>query len=182
VTGVGKSEHVARYAASILCSVGTMATFLDATETLHGSLGQVAPGDVVIALSNSGNTAELCAAARAVKEHGAELIAITGGLCSELAQMADLVLHAPVAKEGGRLGLAPRISVLGQVLVVAALSVALEAARGLTLEEYSRWHRAGAIGEAARRLAANGIELHGNRSSGSSNSQPRGTRRRLNAS
>ena len=139
-----------------MCSAGTMATFLDATETLHGSLGQVAPDDVVIALSNSGNTAELCAAARAVKEHGAELIAITGGRRSELAKMADLVLHAPVAREGGMLGLAPRISVLGQVLVVAALSVALEAARGLTLEEYSRWHRAGAIGEAARRLAANG--------------------------
>ena len=73
--------------------------------------------------------------------------------------MADLVLHAPVAKEGGMLGLAPRISVLGQVLVVAALSVALEAARGLTLEEYGRWHRAGAIGEAARRLAANHRQL-----------------------
>jgi sugar/nucleoside kinase (ribokinase family)/D-arabinose 5-phosphate isomerase GutQ len=181
VTGVGKSEHVARYAASILCSVGTMATFLDATETLHGSLGQVAPGDVVIALSNSGNTAELCAAARAVKEHGAELIAITGGLRSELARMADLVLHAPVAKEGGMLGLAPRISVLGQVLVVAALSVSLEAARGLTLEEYSRWHRAGAIGEAARRLAANGIEPHGAGPSGIGNSQTRGTRRPPNA-
>jgi sugar/nucleoside kinase (ribokinase family)/D-arabinose 5-phosphate isomerase GutQ len=181
VTGVGKSEHVARYAASILCSVGTMATFLDATETLHGSLGQVAPGDVVIALSNSGNTAELCAAARAVKEHGAELIAITGGLRSELAKMADLVLHAPVAKEGGMLGLAPRISVLGQVLIVAALSVALEAARGLTLEEYSRWHRAGAIGEAARRLAANGIKPDGAEPRGIDHSQPRVTRRRQNA-
>lgn len=68
--------------------------------------------------------------------------------------MAELVLHAPVGKEGGVLGLAPRISVLAQVFVVAALSVALEAARGLTLEEYGRWHRAGAIGEAARRLQA----------------------------
>ncbi|HUN58745.1 MAG TPA: hypothetical protein VMU41_11560, partial [Candidatus Binataceae bacterium] len=79
-----------------------------------------------------------------------------GGRRSALARMSDLVLHAPVAKEGGVLGLAPRISVLGQVAVVAALSVGLEAARGLTLEEYSRWHRAGAIGEAARRLATNG--------------------------
>jgi len=155
VTGVGKSEHVARYAASILCSVGTMATFLHATETLHGSLGQVAPHDIVIAISNSGDTAELCAAARAVKDHGAELIAITGRPQSALARMAELVLHAPIAKEGGVLGLAPRISVLAQVFVVAALSVALEAARGLTLEEYGRWHRAGAIGEAARRLQAN---------------------------
>ncbi len=154
VTGVGKPEHVARYAASVFCSVGTMATFLHATETLHGSLGQIDPRDVVIAISNSGNTDELCAAAIAVKDHGARLIAVTGNEVSELGRLADLVLHAPVQNEGGVLGLAPRISVLAQVFVVAALSVALEAARGLTLEEYSRWHRAGTLGEAARRRAA----------------------------
>ncbi len=154
VTGVGKSEHVARYASSLFCSVGTMATFLHATETLHGSLGQVHPRDVVIAISNSGRTAELCAAAEAIKDHGAQLIAVTGNDVSELAQLADLVLRAPIEKEGGVLGLAPRISVLAQVFVLAALSVALEAARGLTLEEYSRWHRAGSIGETARRLAS----------------------------
>jgi sugar/nucleoside kinase (ribokinase family)/D-arabinose 5-phosphate isomerase GutQ len=154
VTGVGKSEHVARYAASLFCSVGTMATFLHATETLHGSLGQVHPKDVVIAISNSGNTAELCAAADAIREHGAQLIAITGNHTSELGQIADLVLRAPIDSEGGVLGLAPRISVLAQVFVLAALSVALEAARGLTLEEYGRLHRAGSIGEAARRLAS----------------------------
>ena len=153
VTGVGKPEHVARYAASVFCSVGTMATFLHATETLHGSLGQIDPRDVVIAISNSGNTDELCAAAVAIKEHGAQIIAVTGNEISELGRLADVVLHAPVENEGGVLGLAPRISVLGQVFVVAALSVALEAARGLTLEEYSRWHRAGTLGEAARRLA-----------------------------
>jgi sugar/nucleoside kinase (ribokinase family)/D-arabinose 5-phosphate isomerase GutQ len=154
VTGVGKPEHVARYAASVFCSVGTMATFLHATETLHGSLGQIDPRDVVIAISNSGNTDELCAAAIAIKEHGAQLIAVTGNGISELGRLADLVLHAPIQQEGGVLGLAPRISVLAHVFVVAALSVALEAARGLTLEEYSRWHRAGTLGEAARRLAA----------------------------
>lgn len=154
VTGVGKPEHVARYAASVFCSVGTMATFLHATETLHGSLGQIDPRDVVIAISNSGNTDELCAAALAIKDHGARIIAITGNENSELARLADVVLHAPVQQEGGILGLAPRISVLGQVFVVAALSIALEAARGLTLEEYSRWHRAGTLGEAARRLVA----------------------------
>ena len=156
VTGVGKPEHVARYGASLLCSVGTPATFLHATETLHGSLGQVHPRDVVIAISNSGNTSELCQAAMAIRDHGAQLIAVTGDEQSELAQIADLVLHAPVKREGGILGLAPRISVLAQVFVLAGLSVALEAARGLTIEEYSRWHRAGALGEAARRLAHRG--------------------------
>jgi len=154
VPGVGKPEHVARYAASLLCSVGTMATFLHATETVHGSLGQIHPKDIVITISNSGNTAELCAAAAAIKEHGAQLIAVTGNERSELGRIADHVLCAPVEKEGGVLGLAPRISVLAQVFVLAALSVALEAARGLTLEEYGRWHRAGSIGETARRLAS----------------------------
>ena len=153
VTGVGKPEHVARYAASLLCSVGTMATFLHATESLHGSLGQVCANDVVIAISNSGNTTEMCATAAAIKEHGAKLIAVTGDKGSELAVLADLAIHAPVKEDGGILGLAPRISVMAQVCVLAALSVALEVTRGLTFEEYSRWHRAGTLGETARRLA-----------------------------
>jgi len=74
---MGKPEHVARYAASVFCSVGTPATFLHATETLHGSLGQVHPRDVVIAISNSGKTDELLSTATAIREQGAQLIAIT---------------------------------------------------------------------------------------------------------
>ena len=140
VTGVGKPEHVARYAASVFCSVGTPATFLHATETLHGSLGQVHPRDIVIAISNSGSTDELLSTATAIREQGAQLIAITGNKDSSLAQLADLVIHVPVPNEGGGLGLAPRISVLGEVFVLAGLSVALELAHGLTVEEYSRWH------------------------------------------
>src|SRR6266851_1879354 len=154
LTGVGKPEHVARYEASLLCSVEKPETFLHATETLHGSLGQVDPKDVVIAISNSGNTRELCEATIAIKEHGAQLIAVTGNRASELSHLADLVINAPVEQEGGVLGLAPRISVLAEVCVLAALSVALEAARGLTLEQYSRWHRGGTLGAAARRLVS----------------------------
>ncbi|HUO04807.1 MAG TPA: SIS domain-containing protein [Candidatus Binataceae bacterium] len=153
VTGVGKPEHVARYAASLFCSIGTPTTFLHATETLHGSLGQVHPRDVVIAISNSGSTDELLSTATAIKEQGTQLIAITGDADSGLAQLADLVIHAGTAQEGGGLGLAPRISVLGQIFAIAGLSVALELAHGLTAEEYSRWHRAGKIGAAARKLA-----------------------------
>jgi D-arabinose 5-phosphate isomerase GutQ len=153
VTGVGKPEHVARYAAGLFCSIGTPATFLHATEALHGSLGQVHPHDLVIAISNSGGTAEICATASAIKEHGAELIAITGKPRSQLARMADFALACPVRQEGGVLGLAPRVSVLAEVYLIAALSVGLEAARGLTTEEYGRWHRAGALGAAARRIA-----------------------------
>jgi sugar/nucleoside kinase (ribokinase family)/D-arabinose 5-phosphate isomerase GutQ len=155
VTGVGKPEHVARYAASLFCSVGTPATFLHATETLHGSLGQVHPHDVVIAISNSGNT-EICSAASAIKDQGAELIAVTGNRNSELARLADLIICVPVRQEGGGLGLAPRISVMAETFVLAGLSVALEVARGLTVEEYSRFHRAGTLGDTARRLVRNG--------------------------
>ncbi len=157
VTGVGKPEHVARYAASLFCSIGTPATFLHATEALHGSLGQVHPHDLVIAISNSGSTAEICATAAAIKDYGAQLIAITSEAKSPLARMADLMLACRVAHEGGVLGLAPRISVLGEIYLIAALSVGLEAAKGLTAEEYARWHRAGALGQAARRLARNRI-------------------------
>src|SRR5208282_6428924 len=127
VTGVGKPEHVARYAASLFCSVGTPATFLHATEALHGSLGQVHPHDLVIAISNSGVTAELCETAAAIKDHGAQLIAITSNPKSPLAELADFVLTCRVAREGGPLGLAPRISVLGEIYLIAALSVGLEA-------------------------------------------------------
>ena len=132
---MGKPEHVARYAASLLCSVGTQATFLHATETLDGSLGQVDPKDIVIAISNSGNTRELCEATVAIKEHGAQLIAVTGNSASELSQLADLVINAPIEQEGEASSVSlPRISVLAEVCVLAALSVALEAARGLTLD------------------------------------------------
>jgi arabinose-5-phosphate isomerase len=110
--------------------------------------------DVVIAISNSGDTRETCAAVNAIKEHGAKVIAVTGRTDSELAKSADLVLHARVEREGGTLGLAPRVSVLGQIYVLAALSVALESARGLTVEQYSKSHRAGVLGVTARKLTA----------------------------
>ncbi|HEU4428563.1 MAG TPA: PfkB family carbohydrate kinase [Myxococcota bacterium] len=147
VTGVGKPEHVARYAAALLASVGTPASFLSATETVHGSAGQIVRGDVVIAISNSGETAELLAAAGAVKALGAELIAVTGAPRSSLAQQARVVLDAAVASEGGGLGLAPRASVAAELLVVAALSAALEHARGLTRAEYHALHPAGVLGK-----------------------------------
>jgi arabinose-5-phosphate isomerase len=146
VTGVGKPEHVARYGAALLASVGTPASFLHATETLHGGAGQIVRGDVVIAISNSGETRELIAAVGAVKALGAQLIAITGAPRSSLARLAAVVLDAAVAQEGGGLGLAPRASAAAELLVVAALSAALEHARGLTRAEYHALHPAGALG------------------------------------
>jgi arabinose-5-phosphate isomerase len=150
VTGIGKPEHVARYAASLLASTGTPATFLHATEVVHGGAGQIVAGDVVIAISNSGETAELRPAVEAIRRMGGQLLAVTGRTDSWLARAADVVLDAGVAREGGVLGLAPRASVAAEVLVLGALSSALEQARGFTRADYHARHPAGELGERSR--------------------------------
>ncbi|MCR9094528.1 MAG: PfkB family carbohydrate kinase [bacterium] len=150
VTGVGKPEHVAHYGASLLSSTGVPATFLHATESLHGSLGQLVPGDVVIAISNSGTTSECLLAATAIRGYGGKLIAVTGGLSSPLAEAADVTLDAGVKEEGGPLGLAPRASVAAEILVIAALGAVLQERRGLDRKDYAARHPAGALGKQAR--------------------------------
>jgi sugar/nucleoside kinase (ribokinase family)/D-arabinose 5-phosphate isomerase GutQ len=150
VTGIGKPEHVAHYAASLFASTGTPATFLHCTEAVHGSAGQILAGDVVIAISNSGRTQELLATVETVKKLGARLIAVTGGLASPLAEAAEVVLDAGVAREGGGLGLAPRASVAAEILVLAALSAALEEACGFSRGEYHARHPGGSLGEKSR--------------------------------
>ncbi len=150
VTGVGKPEHVAHYAASLLSSTGTPTTFLHATESLHGSLGQIVPGDVVIAISNSGTTSECLLAVDAIRGYGGRVIAVTGGLTSPLAEAADVTLDAGVKEEGGPLGLAPRASVAAEILVLAALGAELQERRGLDREQYAARHPAGALGKQAR--------------------------------
>jgi arabinose-5-phosphate isomerase len=150
VTGVGKPEHVAHYAASLLSSTGTPATFLHATEIVHGSAGQLVAGDVVIAISNSGETAALRAAVEAARAMDAHVIGVSGAPGSWLATHADAFLDAGVAREGGGLGLAPRASVAAEILVLAALSAGLEEASGLTRAEYHRRHPAGALGRLSR--------------------------------
>jgi arabinose-5-phosphate isomerase len=137
VTGVGKPEHVARYAASLLSSTGTPATFLHGTEAMHGSLGQVRSGDVVIAV-------------RALRGDGADLIAVTGGADSPLGRVAGLVLDARVDAEGGPLDLAPRASILAEIVVLAALSVELERLKGFTRQDFQTRHPAGELGKRTR--------------------------------
>ena len=149
VTGVGKTEHVSLYVASLLSSTGTPATFLHATEAAHGSAGQLVAGDVVIALSNSGGTAELKLAVQAARGMGAHVIGVTGNLTSWLAKEADALLDAGVAREGGPLGFAPRASIAAEILVLASLSAGLELEVGLTQEQYNLRHRAGALGKAS---------------------------------
>ncbi len=150
VTGIGKPEHVAHYAASLLSSTGTPATFLHATELVHGSAGQIVSGDVVIAVSNSGETRELRALLDTVRRMGARVIAVTGNPDSWLARESDAALDAGVAREGGPLGLAPRASVAAEVLVLAALAAALERESGYSKADYQRRHPAGKLGERSR--------------------------------
>jgi D-arabinose 5-phosphate isomerase GutQ len=150
VTGIGKSEHIARYIASLLSSTGTPAYFLHATECIHGSAGQVCENDVAIAISNSGTTPELLSAIETLREFGTKIIAVSGNPDSELARSADVLLDAGVENEGGALNLVPRASILAKIYVLCSLSVALEAHKGLTREQYARWHPGGALGRLAR--------------------------------
>ena len=150
VTGIGKSEHIARYVASLLSSTGTPAYFLHATECIHGSAGQVCSNDVVIAISNSGATPELLAAVRILRDFGIKIVGVSGDPKSELAQIADVLLDSGVDNEGGALNLVPRASILAKIYVLCSLSVSLEAHKGLTREQYARWHPGGALGRLAR--------------------------------
>jgi arabinose-5-phosphate isomerase len=150
VTGIGKSEHIARYVASLLSSTGTPAYFLHATECIHGSAGQVCPNDIAIAISNSGTTPELLSAIETLREFGTRIIAVSGNRESELASIADVLLDAGVDNEGGDLNLVPRASILAKIYLLCSLSVALEAHKGLTREQYARWHPGGALGRLAR--------------------------------
>ncbi|MCI2058099.1 MAG: SIS domain-containing protein [Oscillibacter sp.] len=147
VTGIGKPGHVAAYTASLLSSTGTPAYFLHGTEAVHGSCGQLMPGDAVICISNSGETEELKSTVAAVKKNGCRVIAVTGNPQSWLAGQADACLFAGVGEEGGPLGRAPRASVLAELLALQALSVVLQARRGLSVQEYVLRHPGGKLGQ-----------------------------------
>ena len=150
VTGIGKPEHVARYAASLFSSTGTPASFLHGTEATHGSVGQLRSGDVLVAISNSGSTPELLATLDAARAIGVSIVAVTARPDSPLARGAESVLVARVAEEGGPLDLAPRSSVLAQTLILAALSVELQEGRDFTRADYNARHPSGELGRRSR--------------------------------
>ena len=147
VTGIGKPGHVSGYAASLFSSTGTPTYELHGTECVHGSAGQVLPGDVVIAISNSGETAELKATVLAVKNNGCRVIGVTGNAESWLAKESDALLLAHVDEEGGPLNRAPRNSVLAEMFVLQALSDILLADVAQTPAQYVRRHPGGALGK-----------------------------------
>ena len=146
VSGVGKSGHVARKIAATLASTGTPAYFVHAAEAAHGDLGMITRDDVLIALSNSGESHELLTIVPLIKREGGRLIAITGNPESSLAREADVHLDAAVAEEACPLNLAPTASTTAALALGDALAVALLDARGFGPEDFARSHPGGTLG------------------------------------
>ncbi len=150
VTGMGKSGHVARKIASTLASTGTPAFFVHPAEAGHGDLGMIATGDVIIALSWSGETAELKNLTDYSRRHGIKLIAMTAIHDSALAKIADVVLLLPQAREACPHNLAPTTSSLMQHALGDALAIALLESRGFTAAQFGLLHPGGKLGALLR--------------------------------
>lgn len=146
VMGMGKSGHVGRKIAATLASTGTPALFVHPAEAHHGDLGMVQPGDVVLAISNSGESEELTGLLPVLKRQGVTLIAMTGKPASSLARYADIVLDSAVAQEACPLNLAPTASTTTQMALGDALAVVLLDARGFKAEDFARSHPGGSLG------------------------------------
>ena len=146
VSGIGKSGHNARKIASTMSSTGTPAYFVHPAEASHGDLGMITRDDVFIALSNSGESAELLAIVPLIKRQGAKLIALTGQPDSTLAREADAHLYAGAEKEACPLNLAPTASTTAALALGDALALALMQAKGFSRDEFARSHPGGALG------------------------------------
>jgi arabinose-5-phosphate isomerase len=146
VTGMGKSGHIGRKIAATLASTGTPAMFVHPGEASHGDLGMIKAVDVVLAISNSGESDELVAILPVLKRQGVPLIALTGGMQSSLARHADVVIDCSVSKEACPLNLAPTASTTAQLAMGDALAVALLDARGFKPEDFARSHPGGSLG------------------------------------
>lgn len=146
VTGVGKSGHIGSKLAATLASTGTPAFFVHPVEANHGDLGMIAPDDAIIAMSWSGESAELKGIVAYSRRFKIPLIAMTAGDCSTLATAADVVLCLPRAPEACPHGLAPTTSTLMQLVLGDALAIALLEARGFTPDHFRTFHPGGQLG------------------------------------
>lgn len=157
VTGIGKSGHVARKIAATLASTGTPAQFVHAAEASHGDLGMIGVDDVILALSNSGESAELADIVAYSRRFEIPLVAITGGPSSSLAQAADVVLALPPAAEACPMGLAPTTSTTVMMAIGDALAIALLERKGFSSADFQLFHPGGRLG---RRLLRVGDIMH----------------------
>ena len=146
VMGMGKSGHIGRKIAATLASTGTLAMFVHPGEASHGDLGMITSVDVVLAISNSGESEELTAILPMLSRQGVPLVAMTGGALSTLARHADVALDTSVAQEACPLNLAPTASTTAQLAMGDALAVALLDARGFKEEDFARSHPGGTLG------------------------------------
>ncbi|WP_180682270.1 KpsF/GutQ family sugar-phosphate isomerase [Tepidicella baoligensis] len=146
VTGMGKSGHVGRKIAATLASTGTPALFVHPAEASHGDLGMITASDVVLAISNSGESEELTAIVPLIKRMGVPLLAMTGRADSTLGRYADVVLDTRVDKEACPHNLAPTASTTAQMAMGDALALALLDARGFKADDFARSHPGGALG------------------------------------
>lgn len=146
VSGMGKSGHVARKIAATMASTGTPAYFVHPAEASHGDLGMITRDDVLLALSNSGESEELARIVPIIKRQGARLIAMTGNPASSLAREADVHLDAGVAQEACPHNLAPTASTTAALALGDALAVSLLDARGFGPEDFARSHPGGTLG------------------------------------
>jgi arabinose-5-phosphate isomerase len=152
VSGMGKSGHVARKIAATLASLGTPALFVHPAEASHGDLGMIVAGDVVLALSNSGETAELADLVAHAHRFRLPLVAITAKPESTLARAADVALILPRATEACPMGLAPTTSTTMQMALGDAIAVALLTRRGFTAADFRQIHPGGRLGARLRRV------------------------------
>ncbi|MEJ0047347.1 MAG: KpsF/GutQ family sugar-phosphate isomerase [Rhodospirillales bacterium] len=153
VSGMGKSGHVARKIAATFASTGTPALFVHPAEASHGDLGMIVPGDAVLALSNSGETAELADLIAHASRFGIPLIAITGQPRSALAEAAEITLLLPAAPEACPMGLAPTTSTTMQLALGDALAVALLHRHGFSSTDFHAIHPGGKLGARLKRVA-----------------------------
>ncbi len=152
VTGMGKSGLVCRKIAATLASTGTPALFMHPAEAIHGDLGMVVPGDVVLAVSNSGETEELLRLLERIKRLGVTLIAMTGRPESTLAQQSDIHLHTGISREACPMDLAPTASTTASLAVGDALAIAVLQLRGFKEEDFAALHPAGRLGQKLLRV------------------------------
>ena len=146
VTGMGKSGHIGGKIAATLASTGTPSFFVHPGEASHGDIGMITTSDLVLAISNSGETEEILTILPIIKRLGVKLIALTGGMESSLARQADATLNTGVEKEACPHNLAPTASTTAALAVGDALAVALLKSRGFTREDFARAHPAGSLG------------------------------------
>ena len=147
VTGIGKSGHIGRKMSATLASTGTSSIFMNAAEALHGDLGMISKGDIVIAISNSGNSDEILTILNPIKKIGAKIVAFTGNEESTLAKYSEIVINIGVEKEASIIGVAPMSSTTATLVMGDALAAVLIRMKDFKESDFAKYHPGGSLGK-----------------------------------